>query len=177
MVLDNATTTPEPLAIRVDLTSQDLRTGTIRLPRRLHDHFEPGGLDAQETQGAAVHRLQFLPPRELTGLQEFLQSHDLRPNDAVIMHVDGQQLRLEPYYRSHRRQEAEGDDPTGIATNSPHEEPTGEPSNAATDSDAASTEPVSDENVSGEPSPESAGQDSPDIQDASDTIHEHPTGV
>src|SRR5690554_1424798 len=152
LVPENPTTTPPPLSVRVDLTSQDLRTGTIRLPRQLHDHFAPGDLLAQEVENAAVHELQFLPPRELTGLQDFLKRHDLRTNDAVIMHVAGQHLRLEPYYRSHRRGQAESVAQADPDSTGPADEP-------LDDHEATGN---SDEAQFGPPGNESGAKDSDD---------------
>lgn len=101
-----------PITVRVDLTSQDLRTGSIRLPRQLHDHFQAGELLAHEHADGEAHKLDVLPPRELQGLDSFLQKHQLKTNDAIVMHVDGQQLSLEPFYRRPRQEPATESEPT-----------------------------------------------------------------
>ena len=100
--LDNNSSSATPVSVRVDLTSQDLRTGIIRLPLQLHDRFPAGGLQATAADSGQTLSLTFSPPRELAGLQDFLNDQGLRTNDAVILHVDGQEIRLEPFYRRPR---------------------------------------------------------------------------
>lgn len=99
---DNNQPAAPPVSVRVDLTSQDLRTGIIRLPLQLHDRFAAGEVRALAQHSDDTFLLSFSPPRELGGLQEFLTEHELRTNDAVVLHVDGQDVRLEPFYRRPR---------------------------------------------------------------------------
>lgn len=99
---DNSHSSAESVSVRVDLTSQDLRTGVIRLPLQLHDCFPAGAVQATAEDSADTFALVFSPPRELGGLQDFLNGHGLRTNDAVVLHVDGQDISLEPFYRRPR---------------------------------------------------------------------------
>ncbi len=105
---DDSTNNPEPpqVTVRIDLTSQDIRTGIVRLPRQLHGAFPAGSLYAT-TEGESTMQLSFEPPRELSGLQQYLARHDLRPNDAIILHVRDGQLAVEPFQRSRPEPEPE----------------------------------------------------------------------
>lgn len=117
----------ETRTIRIDLTSLDLRSGTVRLPLQQHDYFPTGNLTAQAADGASKHILQFEPPRDLHGLQAFFQEAELRPNDAVIIHVTADTLKLEAFHRkprrsAHQAQESEPDttdSDTGLGRESP----------------------------------------------------------
>src|SRR5690554_5208401 len=91
--------------VRIDLTSLDLRTGVLRLPRRLHDAFGSGALDGTDFDTSEVYVLEFAAPRELRGLGQFFESHSLRPNDAVILRVSTGKLELQAYFRQRRRSE------------------------------------------------------------------------
>ena len=117
---DNSNQQSNPQIVRVDLTSQDLRTGTIRLPRQLHGHFSEGELAAEDLQDSDIHLLTVVPPRDLQGLTEFMEKHDLQTNDAVVMHVDGQELKLEPFYRRPQAQ-PQDDEPQSEAGDVCHE--------------------------------------------------------
>src|SRR5690625_545107 len=89
--------------VRLDLTSLDLRSGTIRLPLQEHDCFPPGSLRGVSHSGDGEHELHFESPRELHGLGEFFEENELRPNDAVIIHLHGSHVELEPFRRRSRR--------------------------------------------------------------------------
>lgn len=89
----------QQVTVRIDLTSQDIRTGVVRLPRQLHNALPPGDLTATTDDGAEL-QLVFTPPRELSGLQDYLLQHELRPNDAIVLHVRGHHLTVEPFQRS-----------------------------------------------------------------------------
>lgn len=102
---------------RVDLTSQDLRTGIIRLPRQLHGRFKAGPLAAAELNGKTTHALEFISPRELHGLQAFFQEHKLRTNDAILIHLESERVLLEPFYRNRRRSEVRSSRPSTEPTN------------------------------------------------------------
>ena len=90
---------------RVDLTSQDLRTGTIRLPRQLIGKLKGGDLEVLDTSTGTAHQLQVIEPRELHGLIEFFAEHELRTNDAILLRFESGAVELEPYYRNRRRSE------------------------------------------------------------------------
>lgn len=89
--------------VRVDLTSLDLRSGTISLPLQEQDRFPPGNITGTSLNDGSSHDLHFEPPRELQGLRSFFEQHSLRPNDAVILHLHADRLELEPVRRRARR--------------------------------------------------------------------------
>ncbi len=89
---------------RVDLTSQDIRTGTLRLPNRLQGVLGSGVLKARDTVTETIHDLPFSAPRDIGGLTGFFGTHELKPNDAVDIVVDSEMIQITPYYRQRRRQ-------------------------------------------------------------------------
>lgn len=87
----------------VDLTSIDIRRGTLYLPRRLYDAMSEGELTAVDTATGERMEVRFTPPRELEGLSDFFEHHELKPNDGVSLHLSGAELQLSPVRRERRR--------------------------------------------------------------------------
>src|SRR5690625_5193443 len=87
----------------VDLTSIDIRRGTLYLPRRLYDAMSEGELTAVDTATGERMEVRFTPPRELEGLSAFFEHHELKPNDGVSLHLAGAELQLSPVRRERRR--------------------------------------------------------------------------
>ncbi len=100
---------------RVDLTSQDIRTGTLRLPNRLQGLLDTGVVAARDTVTDATHELLFSAPRDIGGLTGFFGTHELKPNDAVDFVFSSEMITIAPYYRQRRRQIREADDPARVA--------------------------------------------------------------
>ena len=100
---------------RVDLTSQDLRTGTIRLPRQLLNRFDSGLLQATADDTEAELQLEFRAPRELHGLRQFFDDNNLRTNDALNLYLTTAGVHLEPFYRNRRRSEVRNQRRTSAA--------------------------------------------------------------
>lgn len=94
--------TPES-RVRIDLTSLDIRTGTLKLPARLQEVLQPGPIKARELDREVTHALHFEAPRDLHGLADFFESHAMKPNDAVVIDLSADVLLLEPYFRQRRR--------------------------------------------------------------------------
>jgi hypothetical protein len=86
----------------VDLTSRDLRTGTIQLPGRVEDLPPAGDLAAIDTQDDTRYALQLEVPRELRGLGPYFEAHALRTNDAIGLVFRNDQLFLEAIRRQRR---------------------------------------------------------------------------
>lgn len=156
---------------RVDLTSQDLRTGIVRLPRQLLDRFESGPLAAASRDAGEKLQLEFRAPRELHGLQDYFRDHNLRTNDAINIYIDTDGLSLEPFYRNRRRSEvrnqrkqAPAEEPVEQSgTGSPEAQPTESPVDSATEPDT----PVSSE-AAEKPTIPAAVASQPDAADAFD---------
>lgn len=155
--------------VRVDLTSQDLRTGTIRLPRQLIGKAQEGELEAVDTATGNKHLLTVIEPRELHGLEEFFIRHELRTNDAIMLQFESGAVQLEPYYRSRRRSEVRTSTSGGKRTAQP-----AAAENATADlkieAAATSNRPVELEEAESEEPPGSTAADTP----ADDQQHEAP---
>ncbi len=163
--MTNPTRNPGPY--RVDLTSQDLRTGIIRLPRQLHHHFEPGVLNASQTASDEALELQHIAPSELHGLRDFFDEHQLRTNDALLIHLAAGGIQLEPFYRNRRRSEvrASRHNPEGAAPSDPEDPHTPDAAVSEPDTQAAvESHPLAADDQQDEQTPEGQFAQNDDVQ-------------
>lgn len=72
----------------IDLTRQDIRSGTLLLPRSMLAVFEAGPIALDDPARERKHTLTYAPPRNLSGLGTFIDDHGLQPNDKLIFVLD-----------------------------------------------------------------------------------------
>lgn len=102
---NDAESTIKKWSARVDLTSRDLQAGTVQLPGRLQDLPPPGTLEAFDSESAADYLLELHEPRALRGLSEFFADQGLKPNDTIMLSLQGNRLTLEAVKRKRRHQQ------------------------------------------------------------------------
>lgn len=73
----------------IDLTRQDIRSGTLLLPSSMLTVFEAGPIALDDPAREREHTLTYAPPRNLSGLEAFIDDHGLQPNDTLIFVIDG----------------------------------------------------------------------------------------
>lgn len=88
----------------LDLTSWCVKSGTVQLPLALIGRFDAGAVVAQSDGGELT--LELLPPRALSGFDEYFAVHGLRANDRLEFTFEGKRLLITAHRRDRQRQDA-----------------------------------------------------------------------
>ncbi|MDZ7799933.1 MAG: hypothetical protein U5K81_03945 [Trueperaceae bacterium] len=86
----------------INVTRLCLRTGSVQLPFALAGRLPEGELLAHELESAEALVLWSEPPRRLAGLGPLFEANEVQVNDAVILEVDGDTVRLGLHKRPRR---------------------------------------------------------------------------
>ncbi|MFW5899381.1 MAG: hypothetical protein ACOCUN_02805 [Jiangellaceae bacterium] len=86
----------------INVTRLCLRTGSVQLPFALAGRLPEGELLAHELESDEAMVLWSEPPRRLAGLGPLFEANEVQVNDAVILEVDGDAVRIGLHKRPRR---------------------------------------------------------------------------
>lgn len=86
----------------INVTRLCLRTGSVQLPFALAGRLPEGELLAHELESDEAMVLWSEPPRRLAGLGPLFEANEVQVNDAVILEVDGDTVRVGLHKRPRR---------------------------------------------------------------------------
>ena len=92
----------EPQRHAVGITRTCLASGTMQLPFALSGAFPQGEVLVHDAEAGEPVVLWSEPPRRLAGLAPFFERHDLHVNDAVVLEIDGDTIRMTASKRPRR---------------------------------------------------------------------------
>ncbi len=102
----------------IDLTRQCIRSGTVSVPGSMLEIFDPGPVVLRDVAKDRNHTLTFTPPRSLSGLEAFIDTYSLQPNDKLILILGDEGGELHARKRPPKKR-AKLDEPPIVETDAP----------------------------------------------------------
>lgn len=77
----------QPVEVSVCLTRACIARGATYIPQRHADDIPAGTLTLVDEKNEAELQVEYVPPRQLRGFDDYLQHLDLKPNDVMVVRV------------------------------------------------------------------------------------------